>query len=232
MFRNGRPSEMLRRKAEAGAGSGGTPTGGGATGTPAGDQKGTGEGSGQQPAGAGPQGATGEGGGMSLEQALAELEKARKALKDVNGESAARRKRLEELETAEQARQQAQMSEAEKAVAAQKALTDKIVAYEQQVQALRQETVRYEVMLAAQGLSVIDLDAAYRLLDLGSLEFDEATGKPTNVEKALKDLINAKPYLVKQEQKGSGMGTPAPQQQQRKPGGTPTGTGERRVTPL
>lgn len=228
MFRNGvRPSEMLRRKADGGAGSGG---GAAQSGT---ENSSSAEGNGQQPAGAQTQtgGAPGAGDGMSIEQALAELEKARKALKDVNAESAGRRKRLDELETAELARQQAQMSEAEKAVAAQKALTDKIAQYEQQVQTLRQETVRYEVMLAAQGLAVIDLDAAYRLLDVGSLEFDEATGKPTNVEKALKDLIKAKPYLVKQEQKGSGMGTPAQANQQRRPA-TPTGTGERRVTPL
>jgi hypothetical protein len=96
--------------------------------------------------------------------------------------------------------------------------------------------VRYEVMLAAQGLSVIDLDAAYRLLDPAALEFDATTGKPTNVDKALKDLIKAKPYLVKQPQQGSGMGTPAPQTpQQRAQQPRSTGTGDRtqrRVTPL
>lgn len=229
MFRNGvRPSEMLRRNADSGAGAAG--------GMPAANKPGSSEGdgasAGQQPA-SGAAGAATGGDGMSAEQALAELEKLRKQLKESNAESAGRRKRLEELEAAEQARQQAQMSDAEKAVAAQKALSDKLAQYEQQLATQRQENVRLEVMLAAQGLAIIDLDAAYRLLDVSALEFDEATGKPTNVEKALKDLIKAKPYLVKQEQKGSGMGTPAPlNQQQRKAGGTPTGTSERRVTPL
>jgi hypothetical protein len=179
----------------------------------------------QQPSAAQPN----NGDAMSLEQALVELEKAKKMLKESNSESAGRRKRLEELEAAEQARVQAQMSDAEKVTAAAKKLQDELAAKDQQVTALREMTVRYEVMLKAQEMAIIDLDAAVRLMDMGALEFGE-DGKPTNVEAVLKALIKAKPYLVKQDSKSPGMGTPA--------GKTPrapapvTGQEQRRVQPL
>ncbi len=61
----------------------------------------------------------------------------------------------------------------------------------------RQEsTVRYEVLLAAGKLNIVDPDAAYRLLDLAEIEYDKE-GRPTNVEAVLKGLVKAKPYLVK-----------------------------------
>ena len=66
--------------------------------------------------------------------------------------------------------------------------------------ALREMTVRYEVMLKAQEMAIIDLDAAVRLMDMAALEFGE-DGKPTNVEAVLKALIKAKPYLVKTGQR-------------------------------
>lgn len=50
----------------------------------------------------------------TLEQLQEELTKAQAALKEVNSESAKRRKRLDELEKAETERQQAQLSETEK----------------------------------------------------------------------------------------------------------------------
>lgn len=176
-----------------------------------GGQQGAGGGDGgQQPAGNGSQSNQASGGndGMSLEQALAELEKTRKALKEVNGESAGRRKRLEELEAAEQARQQAAMSDAEKAAVEAKRLQGDLAQRDAALAALREQAVRYEVMLAAQGMGIVDLDAAVLLMDRGSLEFDES-GKPTNVEPVLKKLVSAKPYLVKAAAGSSGLGTPA-----------------------
>lgn len=209
-------SEMLLRMPDTGAGSGG------------------GEGTGQQPAGngagTGDSGAGGgSGGGMSLEQALAELEKVRKALKDVNAESAGRRKRLEELETAEQARQQAQMSEAERAAKAVKTLEEKLATLEQQQVAHRDEVVRYEVMLKAQELQIVDPDAAVKLMDAGSLEFGE-DGRPRNVTDVLKRLVKEKAYLVKPASGAGGMGTPP--QRQRQPAGVTGAQTARKVTPL
>lgn len=50
-------------------------------------------------------------------------------------------------------------------------------------------------MLAAQKLNIVDPDAAYRLLDTSSLEFDDS-GQPKDIEKALKTLLANKPYLA------------------------------------
>lgn len=227
MFLNGSPSEMLRREADKGAGQGGMPA---ASGT--GDGSSTGSGDAQQPSGAGaPEGNAAKSGGMSLEEAVAELERTRVALKEANKMTTAKRLRLEEFEKAELERQQAQMSDAEKAVAAQKKLQEELAARDAQIAALRQEAVRFQVQLTAQEMGLIDLDAAVRLLDADALEFDEA-GKPTNVEKALKSLVAAKPYLVKPNTASPGLGTPP--QRPRQPA-APGGTGERsvrRVTPL
>ena len=189
---------------------------------------GTGDGQGQQPAAVVAVAPAGD--AMSLDQALAELERARKALKDTNAESAGRRKRLEELEAAEQARVQAQMSDAEKATAATKKLQDELAAKDQQMASLREQTVRYEVMLKAQEMAIIDLDAAVRLMDMGALEFG-ADGKPTNVEAVLKTLVKAKPYLVKaSDSTPARLGTPP--QKQKPPMAQGQGQAERRVMPL
>jgi hypothetical protein len=50
-------------------------------------------------------------------------------------------------------------------------------------------------MLRARELGIIDPDAAYRLLDLAEVEYDE-TGRPTNIERLLRDLVRKRPYLV------------------------------------
>jgi len=59
----------------------------------------------------------------------------------------------------------------------------------------RERTLKYEVMLAASRMKIVDPEAAYRLLDLSQIEFAE-DGTPKNLDQALKDLIKAKPYLV------------------------------------
>lgn len=220
-------SEMLLRDADKGAGSGGAAVAGG---MPAAVKPGSdgGDGGAQQPGNSGTGAAPGVD-AMSIEQALAELEKAKRMLKEANSESAGRRKRLEELEAAEQARQQAQMSDAEKAAAAAETLKQELAARDAQIASLQQAAVRYEVMLEAQKLGIIDLDAAHRLLDPQALEFGE-DGKPTNVEAALKALVKEKPYLVRQEAKSSGVGTPP--QKPRTPAQNQAGVGTRRVTPL
>lgn len=227
------PSEIFggtpKRMADNGAGGAGSAAGGMPAANKPGGSEGEGAGAGQQPAGTGTGSQAAGSDGMSLDQALAELERAKKMLKESNAESAGRRKRLEELEAAETQRQQAQMSEAEKALAATKRLQEQIATYEQQVAELRQASVRYEVMLKAQEMGLIDLDAAVRLMDMGALEFDEA-GKPTNVEKVLKSLVTAKPYLVKQDAKSPGLGTPP--QKPRTPGAGSNERPVRRVTPL
>lgn len=60
----------------------------------------------------------------------------------------------------------------------------------------RDQVAQYEVMIAAGRLGVVDADAAFRLLDKSKLEFDKASGKPTNVEGLLKALLVEKPWLA------------------------------------
>ena len=65
-----------------------------------------------------------------------------------------------------------------------------LAAQEERQQAL----VRASVDRAAVRLGIVDPDAAYRLLDLAQLEFDEQ-GRPTNVERLLEQLVRERPYL-------------------------------------
>lgn len=66
---------------------------------------------------------------------------------------------------------------------------------EQQWQArLRQQGVRSEVAMVSARIGIVDPEAAYRLLDTDDLDFDD-TGRPTNVERALKDLVRERPWL-------------------------------------
>jgi len=108
------------------------------------------------------------------------------------------RKRLADLEKVDADRKQAELSEAEKA----KQLAQ---ASQQELAKLREEhraaMVRYEVMLLASNLHVVDPDAAVRLLDLDGIEMaEDGALDRTAVEAALKALLKAKPYLVKPEQ--------------------------------
>lgn len=71
----------------------------------------------------------------------------------------------------------------------------------------RQErTLKYETMLAASRLGIVDPEVAYKLLDLAGIEFDE-DGTPRNIEAALKELLKAKPYLAAQPAASSGSPT-------------------------
>lgn len=120
----------------------------------------------------------------TIEDALAELAKARDALKAVNHESAGRRKRLEELEKAEQERTEAQLSEVEKLKAeAAEARASKETA-EAELQSVR---IRGAVERAAAELGFVNPGDAFVLLDLSSVEITE-TGEVKGFEEGLKAL--------------------------------------------
>jgi hypothetical protein len=106
------------------------------------------------------------------------------------------RKRLAELDKEAEARKQAELSETERA-------TQRATALEQELAALRgqitERTVRYEVMLRASEMNVVDPEAAVKLLDLDGLERgDDGLPDGNAIDKALKALLKAKPYLIKQ----------------------------------
>lgn len=111
------------------------------------------------------------------------------------------RKRLAELEKLDADRKAAELSEAEKARQAAQAS-------QQELAKLRAEhraaVVRYEVMLLASNLHVVDPDAAVRLLDLEAIETaEDGALDRAAVETALKALLKQKPYLVKPEQQAA-----------------------------
>jgi len=59
----------------------------------------------------------------------------------------------------------------------------------------RQEYVtEYEIRLAASRLGIIDPEAAYKLVDLARIEYDD--GKPKNIDKVLAELVKTRPYLL------------------------------------
>lgn len=70
----------------------------------------------------------------------------------------------------------------------------------------RELLTRMEIERLARKLNIVDEEAAYRLMDLAGVEYDQQSGKPTNVEKLLQELAKARPYLVAQQgtDKGSG----------------------------
>lgn len=128
----------------------------------------------------------------------------------LKAEAAEYRRKLRELEAKVKADEDAKLSETER-------LQRRLAELERE-QALwqreRQErTLKYETMLAASRLGIVDPEAAYRLLDLSKLEFDE-DGQPKNLEQALRDLVKAKPYLAGQQTVTAGSPTnPATGQQ-------------------
>jgi len=113
-------------------------------------------------------------------------------VRKLRAEAAEYRKRLRELEGKVKADEEAKMTEQEKLQKRLAELERKEAEYQQVLQA---RTLEYEVKLQASELGVVDPEAAYRLLDVKQIEFDD-DGKPVNLERVLKELVAQKPYLV------------------------------------
>lgn len=107
-------------------------------------------------------------------------------------EAAEYRKRLRELEQTVKQHEEAKLSETERLQKRLAELEREQAAWQRERQ---ERTLKYETMLAASRLGIVDPEAAYRLLDLTKLEFDE-DGNPKNLDKALQELVKAKPYLA------------------------------------
>jgi ATP-dependent Clp protease ATP-binding subunit ClpA len=137
----------------------------------------------------------------------AEVESMRKALAAANREAADRRKKLDAYEQAEAARKEAEMSEVEKAV---KRANDLQAQLDAERQARRDGALRSAVTVAAIGAGFHNPDDAWAFLPAGAVSLDEGE-KAQGVEDALKELVKARPYLIK------GQATPTT------PSGTPDG---------
>lgn len=96
----------------------------------------------------------------------------------------------------------AAMSEDERKAAEASATQERLTTLERETARLQRERqellVRGAIERQARKMGVVDEEAAYRLLDLAALEYDE-TGAPKNADKALAELIKARPWLKGQQ---------------------------------
>lgn len=137
---------------------------------------------------------TGEGSVSDAAALKAELESARKALAAANREAADRRKKLDAYEQAEAARKEAEMSEVEKAV---KRANDLQAQLEAERQARRDGALKGAVTVAAMKAGFHNPDDAWAFLPAGAVSLDDGE-QVQGVDEALKELVKARPYLVKQ----------------------------------
>jgi len=112
------------------------------------------------------------------------------ALKKANREAAKFRKELETYQKAEQERKEAEMSELEKAQAKIEELQQKALKAEETA---KMQAFKAEVAKVSASLGFADPDDAIKMLD-AETELD-------GIEDALKELAEAKPYLLKSENK-------------------------------
>ncbi|KPK91515.1 MAG: hypothetical protein AMJ88_13490 [Anaerolineae bacterium SM23_ 63] len=139
-----------------------------------------------------------------LESLKEELKRTRNALRSANKEAKERRLRLKKLEEEETKRKQAEMSELEIA----KEELEKASKERDRLRESRTELIiRHAIELGATKLGFVDPGDAFTLMDMKEIEIDDETGKVEGIDKALKALAKAKPYLLGQDQEG-GHGTP------------------------
>lgn len=112
-------------------------------------------------------------------------------VRKLRAEAAENRRKLRDLESKVRADENAKLSEQERL---QKRLSELEREVADKERASQERVTEYEVKLLAKELGIVDPEAAWRLLNLAELEFDEG-GKPKNAEVKLKELIKNKPYL-------------------------------------
>lgn len=168
----------------------------------------------------------GNGNGDDADAVKAELAKARTALKKANAESKDRRLKLKKFEEEEDKRKKAAMGDLEKA---QTDLAETITERDQLRVTMADLRIRHAIEIGAAGLKFVDPGDAFNLIDMGEIEIDEDTGEVSGVDKALKALVKAKPYLITSEEDDS-PGTPSSKRKLKKP--TKDALPERSMAPL
>lgn len=129
---------------------------------------------------------------MSLEDAMAALEKSRLENAQHRTQNRDMAAQLKTLQDAEQARKDAELSELERA---QKQAAEWQQKHADTTRAMQERIVGLMIEVQAGKLNIIDPDAAVKLMDWTALEYDD-DGVPTNAAKVLADLVKARPYLV------------------------------------
>jgi hypothetical protein len=103
-------------------------------------------------------------------------------------------KRLAEYERKEEEARLAQLSEQDRL---KELVRQREAELDHERTLARDRMNHYEVQLQASKLGIVDPDAAVKLLDWGSLDYDDE-GRPADIVGALKDLLASKPYLAAQ----------------------------------
>lgn len=109
-------------------------------------------------------------------------------------ENASLRKRLREVESALKQREEAEMSEQERQAKRLAELEERYSAAEQR---LRESSLHLSVSSIAQRLNIVDPDAAVKLVDTSTLEYDEESNQWDGIDDALTALVEERPWLVK-----------------------------------
>lgn len=113
-------------------------------------------------------------------------------------EAAEYRRKLRELEAELRRRQEQELSEVERLrIRVEEAERAKL----ELERRLQEVALRSAVVERASQFGIIDPDAAYRLLDLARVEFDD-DGRPTNLDTLLRELVRKRPYLAGQGASG------------------------------
>lgn len=135
-------------------------------------------------------------------------------LRKKNRENQSLRRRLKELEDSDQARRDAELTEAEKSANRVKELEKALEAKDARA---REMSLRSDVMAAASRLGIIDPDAAFKLLDHSGLDYDAEESRWDGVDKALKDLLADRPYLLASAAPATGGANPSNPSRRRGP---------------
>lgn len=134
------------------------------------------------------------------------------AAKKLRSEANALRKRekdaLAQLKTYQDKEQQAQDAQLPEIERLKKQVADAESVHD----GLVERMIDYEVRLQAaeMGIAPAYLKRVTQMLDVDEMEFDEASGMPTNVEKLLKELLKDMPFLAGKAQAASAGGTTNP----------------------
>lgn len=141
---------------------------------------------------------------MTPEELITEVEGARNRLKEVNHESAGRRKEIEAFEKEKTDREKANLTEAEKFQAEIKMIKADHETLQKQLKA---ERVRTALLSKATALNFANPEDAIALTDMSAVEITD-DGKVTGFEKSMDALAKDGRLPMKEETTTKSLGTP------------------------
>ena len=137
------------------------------------------------------------------EELQKELDAVQVRLKEVNAESAGRRKELEKIEAEKAERDKAALSDSEKLLAQVKAVETQHAVLKAELKA---ERVRTAIIAEAMKLGFASPEDAMSLTDLADVEVTD--GKVSGFEKSLKALAESGRLAMSDQQRSDNLGTP------------------------